>query len=48
MLLDAGADSMLKDRAGLRPLHYALSKGKKDAVDMLKEAGRKGKEVRRA
>lgn len=46
MLLDAGADSTLKDRAGLRPLHYALAKGKKEAVEMLKEARKKrGKRI---
>lgn len=44
MLLDAGADSMLKDRAGLRPLHYALAKGRKEAVKMLREAS-KGRKV---
>lgn len=43
-LLDGGADFMMKDRMGQRPLHYAIAKGKKDAVDMLKEAREKQKE----
>lgn len=43
-LLDGGADFMMKDRMGQRPLHYAIAKGKKDAVDMLKEARKKQKE----
>lgn len=41
MLLDAGADYTLKDHAGLRPLHYALAKGKKEAIEMLQEASGK-------